>query len=184
MAEAQGGRPQHTRRRSSFGMLNDGRSHSNNDMAHRPSSQGETASHMSARDQEQMARMTGQPFINVAGNQRPHSPGGAGLVGHIDARAHERQQMRQGANQQAAQAAQQAMIQRQQQQAAMHQQMMMAERNMSPGPGGYGTPGSFSRPMGSPSPSQIDPRYAPPQGQYSGQQNPPGPQPQYQGQAF
>lgn len=179
LAEQQGGRPQHNRRRSSFGMLDDGRGQPR-DMVNRPSSQGETSSHMSARDQEYMARMTGQPLINVAGNQRQVAPGGPGLVGHIDARERERQQMRHGANQQAAQ---QAMAQRQQQQAAMHQQMMMQERNLSPGPG-YGTPGSFSRPMGPPSPQQPDQRFMPPQGQYSQQQLPPGAQPQYQGQAF
>lgn len=180
LAESQGGRPQHNRRRSSFGMLDDGR-HQARDMMNRPSSQGENGSHMSARDQEYMARMTGQPLINVGANQRQNTPGGAGLVGHIDARERERQQMRQGANQQAAQ---QAMAQRQQQQAAMHQQMMMQERNLSPAPG-YGTPGSFSRPMGPPSPHQPNQQFMPPQGQYSpGQQQPPGAYPQYQGQAF
>jgi hypothetical protein len=76
------------------------------------------------------------------------------------------------------------MAQRQQQQAAMHQQMMMQERNLSPAPG-YGTPGSFSRPMGPPSPHQPNQQFMPPQGQYSpGQQQPPGAYPQYQGQAF
>ena len=187
MAEAQAGRPQHARRRSSFSMLNDGRARSNENV-HRPStSQGEAGSHMSARDQEHMARMTGQPLLNVAGGQRPGPGGQPGLVGHIDARERERQQMRQGANQQAAQAAQQAMATRQQQQAAMHQQMMMAERNISPMPSpGYGPAQSFSRLMASPSPSQADPRYMPPQGQYQGQQQGPasGVHPHYQGQAF
>lgn len=181
MAEAQAARPQHARRRSSFSMLHDGRARSNENV-HRPStSQGEGGAHMSARDQEHMARMTGQPLLNVGGGQRPSPGGQPGLVGHIDARERERQQMRQGANQQAAQ---QAMATRQQQQAAMHQQMMMAERNMSPMPSpGYGPPQSFSRPMASPSPSQSDPRYMPPQGPY--QQGPPsGAHPHYQGQAF
>ncbi|KAK0389650.1 hypothetical protein NLU13_3225 [Sarocladium strictum] len=177
----QAGHPQHNRRRSSLGMLDDGRNQTR-DMVNRPSSQGETSSHMSARDREYMARMTGQPLMSVGGNQRQNAPVGPGLVSHIDARERERQQMRQGANQQAAQ---QAMVQRQQQQAAMHQQIMMQGRNLSPGPG-YGPPGSFSRPMGPPSPREPDQHFMPPQGQYQQQQQQPpsGHYAQYHGQAF
>lgn len=184
LSESQGGRPNaHVRRRSSFSMLHEGSYNRGNTNELRPNSQGEHSSQLSAREQEQMSRMTGQPYINVGANQRP-STAGAGLVGSIDVRERERQQVRQGANQQAALAAQQAMAQRQQQQAAMHQQMMAAERNRSsPGPG-YATPGSFSRPMGSPSPHPMDPRSMPPHGQPGSQQAPPSMHPQYQGQAF
>jgi CCR4-NOT transcriptional complex subunit CAF120 len=58
-------------------------------------------------------------------------------------------------------------------------------------PGPQGLPGSsFSRPLqsGTRSPAQVDPRFMPPQGQYSGSGQPPQGQrnihPQYQGQAF
>lgn len=54
-----------------------------------------------------------------------------------------------------------------------------------PGPPGQGA--SFSRPLGTRSPAQVDPRFMPPQGQYSGSGPPPAQRnvhPQYQGQAF
>ncbi|EPE08924.1 ph domain-containing protein [Ophiostoma piceae UAMH 11346] len=97
------------RRRSSFDML----SNSPNpqyQQQQRPSSQGATAalgshvrntsstnvgSHLSAREQEHLARATGSPLINMAGNGRSNqdSASGPGLVGAIAARERTRSPM-------------------------------------------------------------------------------------------
>ncbi|KAF5023291.1 hypothetical protein F66182_4599 [Fusarium sp. NRRL 66182] len=264
------------RRRSSYDMLQNGQSgrHSRSssvDLLSRPGSRGanstlnfassgEGSSHLSAKQQEQVARMTGGPLINMPGHQRQGSnmsahqrqvSQGSGLVGAIEAREREKQEMKQGVNSQAVQHAivqRQQQQQQQQQQAAMAYQQQMAQQQMaqqqmmqhqmaqqqqlayqqqvhqqqnyqqgyqqqmmgggsmmpaySPmgqGPGqyvpngqqygapqqagGYGQPSSFSRPL-----RQIDPRFAPPQGQYGSstgtQQAPRSVHPQYQGQAF
>ncbi|KAF4635462.1 hypothetical protein G7Y89_g2635 [Cudoniella acicularis] len=82
-----------------------------------PAGSGDIASKLSAREQEHIARVTGQPLINMAqNNNRPVASGG-GLVGAIQAREHEKQQIKQGIN---SQSVQQAIAQRQQQ--AMYQQ--------------------------------------------------------------
>ncbi|CAM1507013.1 Fc.00g066540.m01.CDS01 [Cosmosporella sp. VM-42] len=238
--------PSDLKRNDSYGVLNGRHSRSNSaELLTRPGSRGansalgfhssgEVSSHLSAREQEQVARMTGAPLINMSGHQRTDSQG-AGLVGAIEAREREKQMVRPG---QHTQAVQQAISQRQQQQAAMAYQQQMAQQQMAqqqmaqqmaqqqmaqqqmaqqqayqqqmmaeqPGysamgggapqyggpqgvpPGGYGQPASFSRPLrsGTPGPQQVDPRMAPPQGQY-GQTAPGqarGVHPAYQGQAF
>ncbi|EXM11514.1 hypothetical protein FOIG_01141 [Fusarium odoratissimum NRRL 54006] len=103
-------------------------------------SSGETSSHLSAREQEHVARLTGQPLISMPGHQRQGSQGsfvpghqrqassGSGLVGAIEAREREKQQMKQGVN---SQAVQHAISQRQQQQAAMAYQQQMAQQQMA-----------------------------------------------------
>jgi CCR4-NOT transcriptional complex subunit CAF120 len=102
-------------------------------------SSGETSSHLSAREQEHVARLTGQPLISMPGHQRQGSQGfmpghqrqassGSGLVGAIEAREREKQQMKQGVN---SQAVQHAINQRQQQQAAMAYQQQMAQQQMA-----------------------------------------------------
>ncbi|KAF4993527.1 hypothetical protein FDECE_13376 [Fusarium decemcellulare] len=103
-------------------------------------SPGQMSSHLSAREQEQVARLTGGPLINVPGHQRQGSQGsamlghqrqssGPGLVGAIEAREREKQQMKQqGLNSQAVQS---AISQRQQQQAAMAYQQQMAQQQMA-----------------------------------------------------
>jgi CCR4-NOT transcriptional complex subunit CAF120 len=82
-----------------------------------PSGSGDIASKLSAREQEHIARVTGQPLINMAQNNNRQAAPGSGLVGAISAREQEKQQMKQGIN---SQAVQQAIAQRQQQ--AMYQQ--------------------------------------------------------------
>ncbi|SPJ79210.1 related to CAF120 CCR4 Associated Factor 120 kDa [Fusarium torulosum] len=103
-------------------------------------SSGETSSHLSARDQEHIARVTGQPLINMPAHQRQGSQGhytpshqrqassGSGLVGAIEAREREKQHMKQGIS---SQAVQQAINQRQHQQAAMAYQQQMAQQQMA-----------------------------------------------------
>jgi hypothetical protein len=66
---------------------------------------------LTPRGQEHIARVTGQPVINMAQNNNRQALGG-GLVGVIEAREKEKQQMKQGIN---SQAVQQAIAQRQQQ---------------------------------------------------------------------
>lgn len=134
------------------------------------SSSGELSSHLSAREQEHMARMTGSPLVNVPVNQHQGQAQGPGLVGTIDARERERQQVRQGANNQAVQQAMQPRQYQQpqqpmgypqqmpqQQQAYQHQ--MMAERSMSP-PSNYGPMGRGGGQYG-----------GPPNGPYGGPQS-------------
>lgn len=99
-----------------------------NEMPPRPHSRGSTAilnqsdlsSHLSAREQEHVARMTGSSFFNLSNsNVKPAvSPGG--LIGAIDARERERQYMKEGLSNQMVQ---QAIAQRQQQQMYETQQM-------------------------------------------------------------
>ncbi|RDL36706.1 uncharacterized protein BP5553_06058 [Venustampulla echinocandica] len=79
-----------------------------------PAGTGDITSKLSAREQEHVARLTGQPLISMAQNS---NRSGGGLVGAIEAREHEKQQVKQGIN---SQAVQHAITQRQQQ--AMHQQ--------------------------------------------------------------
>ncbi|OIW35482.1 hypothetical protein CONLIGDRAFT_608793 [Coniochaeta ligniaria NRRL 30616] len=82
------------------------------DLLQRPSSQGsgavlsggEISSHLSAREQEHVARVTGSPLINVAGNRNGPQPQ-AGLVGAIEAREREKAQMKHGLGGQAVAAA-------------------------------------------------------------------------------
>jgi CCR4-NOT transcriptional complex subunit CAF120 len=77
---------------------------------------GDITSSLSAREQEHIAKMTGQPLVNMAQNNNRLSMGG-GLIGAIEAREKDKQQMKAGIN---SQAVQHAIAQRQQQ--AMYQQ--------------------------------------------------------------
>lgn len=121
--------PPLTRRRSSD-VLNQQGGHSRHtsaDLLQRPGSRGATATlgpagsgdmptTLSAREQEHIARVTGTPLINMVQNANRQGAG-AGLVGAIETREREKQQMKQGIN---SQAVQHAITQRQQQ--AMYQQ--------------------------------------------------------------
>ncbi|KAF4896093.1 Protein SKG3 [Colletotrichum fructicola] len=106
------------------------------DLLQRPGSRGANAvldmtnsaegpSHLSAREQEHVARMTGSPLISMAGNRNANQGQGAGLVGAIQARERERMQAKQGMN---TQAVQQAINQRQQQQAMAYQHQLQRQQ--------------------------------------------------------
>ncbi|KAK7753726.1 hypothetical protein SLS62_004350 [Diatrype stigma] len=139
------------------------------DMLQRPGSRGAGAvlggqggadSHLSAREQEHVARVTGSPLINVAGNKNKNLPPiGGGLVGAIGAREREREQAKQGWS---SQAVQHAINQRQQQQAynqyqqppmspgmppaGMYSNMTRGPQSPGPGPQRYGMPQNFAHP--------------------------------------
>lgn len=99
------------------------------DPNYRPSSRGaqsmlnhnDASAHLSAREQEHVARMTGSSFFNMSNDNRkqqaPVNP--MGLVSHIDAREREKREIREGMSNQAVQ---QAIAQRQQH--LMQQPMM------------------------------------------------------------
>lgn len=120
-------------------------------------------SHLSAREQEHVARVTGTPLVHMAGNrnsaQQQQQPG---LVGAIEAREREKQQMKQGYSGHAVQQAinqRQALQQSYQNQtfgqplaspalpppAGMYSNMYngrgMMPSPQSPGPQAYGSPG-------------------------------------------
>ncbi|KAI1335002.1 hypothetical protein F5Y15DRAFT_259174 [Xylariaceae sp. FL0016] len=116
--------------------------------------------HLSAREQEHVARVTGTPLINMAGSRNGPQAGG-GLVGAIEAREREKQQMKAGWGSAAAQNA----INQRQQQAAYQQ---------------------FSPPMTAVVPSGMpSPGLPPPSGMYSnmarGTGVPPSPRGQFYG---
>ncbi|KAH8657422.1 hypothetical protein BGZ60DRAFT_415873 [Tricladium varicosporioides] len=121
--------PPLVRNRSSELLVTQGHSrNSSTDMLARPNSRsamaslapvgsGDIASKLSAREQEHVARMTGQPLISMAHNKSGQAESGSGLVGAILTREQEKQQIKQGIN---SAAVQQAIAQRQQQ--ALYQQ--------------------------------------------------------------
>lgn len=88
-----------------------------------PMGSGDITSSLSAREQEYIAKMTGQPLVSMAQNNSRHSMGG-GLVGAIEARERDKQQMKASLS---SQAVQNAIAQRQQQ--AMHQQQQFPEHD-------------------------------------------------------
>lgn len=57
---------------------------------------GDYSAHMSAREQEHVARVTGSPLINMATNSNRQAPQGGGLVGAIEAREKEKREMKEG----------------------------------------------------------------------------------------
>ncbi|KAG0650816.1 ccr4-associated factor, partial [Hyphodiscus hymeniophilus] len=85
---------------------------------------GDIAPSLSAREQEHIARLTKQPLVNMAQNNRQSM--GGGLVNTIEAREKDKQQMKAGIN---SQAVQHAILQRQQQ--AMQQQHPQQEYRIS-----------------------------------------------------
>ncbi|MCJ1393841.1 hypothetical protein MMC18_006717 [Xylographa bjoerkii] len=92
----------------------------NQDPPSRPHSRGAStvmnaspdySARLSAREQEHVARITGSPLINVAGNNPRAGPPSGGLVGAIEAREQEKKAIKQGVS---GQMVQQAIAQRQQ----------------------------------------------------------------------
>jgi CCR4-NOT transcriptional complex subunit CAF120 len=58
---------------------------------------GDVANHLSAREQEHVARMTGSSFFDMSSNnQKPQPSAGGGLVSSIDAREREKRAMKEG----------------------------------------------------------------------------------------
>lgn len=131
-------RRRHSRSNSYFGLSHDsaprssslsGSRASSRDIS-RPHSRGastvlgynDISSHLSAREQEHVARMTGSAFFNMSSENRKQPPpvDRNGLVSAIDARERERQEMKEGWSNQMVQYAitqrQQQLLQQQQQQ--------------------------------------------------------------------
>ncbi|KAI9680029.1 MAG: hypothetical protein M1817_005045 [Caeruleum heppii] len=82
--------------------------------------QGEDyAAHLSAREQEHVARVTGSPLLNVAGNNnpRPQQPPSGGLIGAIEAREREKKDMKAGLS---GKMVHNAIMQRRQQESQVH----------------------------------------------------------------
>lgn len=57
---------------------------------------GDYSAHLSAREQEHVARVTGSPLINMATNPSRQPPQGGGLIGAIEAREKEKREMKEG----------------------------------------------------------------------------------------
>ncbi|KAI9720044.1 MAG: hypothetical protein M1812_003171 [Candelaria pacifica] len=114
------------------------------------------SSHLSAREQEHVARVTGSPLINMAGGGRPRqqSPGG-GLVGAIEAREREKKDMKGGLS---GQMVQHAILQRQQQaQAYQYAQPAYPSPQMGTPPQTAQNYGRAQSPYGMPQPYQVSP---------------------------
>ena len=138
---------------------------------------GDYTAHLSAREQEHVARTTGSPLINMAGNNNKSAgPQSGGLVGAIEAREREKKEMKKGLG---GQAVQQAIAQRQQhtqgQIAHQRQQSYQAPTPQFAMPGGF----PVTPPMGTPQQQQYS--WSPQQQQQWAQyQQYPQYQPQYQ----
>lgn len=156
--------------------------HGRQDALARPSSRGATtlmnapqdySQHLSAREQEHVARVTGSPLINVAGSHTRSSSQG-GLVGAIEAREQEKKAIKAGLG---GQMVQQAIAQRQQQ-AQNHQYPHPSPQMQVPGQfpitppvvqGGWGNQPQLDQSWGQQA-RQLPQQYSHhPQGQY--QQN-------------
>lgn len=107
----------HSRNNSSVDLLQRPASRGASNTLGAPSGSGDMPTTLSAREQEHVARMTGQPLINMTQN-KPTAPGG-GLIGAIGVREMEKEQLKQGIN---SRTVQQAIAKQQQQQMAYQQQ--------------------------------------------------------------
>ena len=126
-----------------------------NELPARPNSRAATAmmnnsndytAHLSAREQEHVARVTNSPLINMAGNTSKNMPQGGGLVGAIEAREKEKREMKQGLSGQMVQQA----IQQRQQHGQGQQQRQPSQQSFSVPTPQYSMPGQFP-----PSPGQY-----------------------------
>ena len=153
----------------------------NNELPARPLSRSATAmvtpsgdytAHLSAREQEHVARVTGSPLINMAGGNRNPSPQGGGLVGAIEAREREKQEAKKGLS---GQMVQHAIAQRQQ-----HSQGFQQRQPSYPVPSPqYAMPGQFPQTptFQSATPGVQQQYYTPPQHQHWAQNQPYAQQP-------
>ncbi|KAL8708325.1 MAG: hypothetical protein Q9220_006800 [cf. Caloplaca sp. 1 TL-2023] len=116
---------------------------------------GDVSAHLSAREQEHVARVTGSPLINMAGNPPRQGAPGGGLVGAIEAREKEKREMREGVS---SHMVQHAIAQRQQHnQAQQVQQQQQQQRQQSfptPSPAMH-VPGAFPQTPQYPMPGQF-----------------------------
>lgn len=130
---------------------------------------GDYSAHLSAREQEHVARVTKSPLINVASNSNRQAPQGGGLIGAIEAREKEKKDIKEGLS---SQMVQQAIAQRQQH-SQQHSQSYYQSQQQFPNPSPQlPMPGQYP-----PSPGRMQPQYfATPQQQYIGT-----PQQQYTG---
>ena len=129
-------------------------------------SSGDYAAHLSAREQEHVARVTGSPLINMTGtNNKNAPPQGGGLVGAIEAREREKKEAKKGLG---GQMVQHAIAQRQQH-SQSHQQRQQAIQTPSPS---YVMPGQFpSTPtQQTPAPGYTQQHYVTPYQQQQQQQ--------------
>ncbi|KAI4121375.1 MAG: hypothetical protein LQ338_006398 [Usnochroma carphineum] len=94
---------------------------------------GDVSAHLSAREQEHVARATGSPLINMAGTSpRPgQGPSGGGLVGAIEAREKEKRDIREGVS---SHMVQHAIAQRQQHNQAQQAQLQRQQSFPQPSP--------------------------------------------------
>ena len=125
----------------------------NKDLPARPSSRAATAmmsspsdyaAHLSAREQEHVARVTNSPLINMAGNTNRNLPQGGGLVGAIEAREKEKREIKQGLS---GQMVQQAIHQRQQHSQGQQQRQPSQQSLSMPTPQ-FSMPGQFPQSPG------------------------------------
>lgn len=101
---------------------------------------GDYTAHLSAREQEHVAKATGSPLINMAGNPHKNAPAqGGGLIGAIEAREREKKDAKQGLS---GQAIQQAIAQRQQQSQGQSYQHQRQQSFQVPTPQ-FAMPGQF-----------------------------------------
>ena len=91
--------------------------------------QRDYSSHLSAREQEHVARMTGSPLLKMPAKPRTPSPS-AGLVGAIQAREKEKRNMKEGLS---GQMVQHAIVRRQQQAHAQAQAHLQAQMQAQQG---------------------------------------------------
>ncbi|KAL8732682.1 MAG: hypothetical protein Q9166_002658 [cf. Caloplaca sp. 2 TL-2023] len=143
---------------------------------------GDVSAHLSAREQEHVARVTGSPLINMAGNppRSGQGPPGGGLVGAIEAREKEKQEIKQGVS---SHMVQHAIAQRQQHNQAQQQRQQsftqpspqMQMPGAFPQTPQYQMPGQFPQ-----TPTQYPPTPGQGSQQYGwGQQQPQNGQQQY-----
>lgn len=160
---------------------------SSGDMLQRPNSRGSSAAlgvsgigdystHLSAKEQEHVARVTGSPLINMPSSDSRGASPSTGLVGAIDAREREKRDIKQNLN---SQAVQQAIAQRQQQAQAQQQYQAQAQAQqqyLNPAQQQQQTPKQYQQQAQAPPRVAQQPQYPGPQQypqQYAGQRSNP-----------
>ncbi|KAL8825658.1 MAG: hypothetical protein Q9170_007710 [Blastenia crenularia] len=128
---------------------------------------GDVSAHLSAREQEHVARVTGSPLINMAGQspRQGQGPPGGGLVGAIEAREKEKREIREGVSSHMVQHAiaqrqQHNQVQQQRQQSFPKPSPQMQMPGTFPQTPQYAMPGAFPQtPQFPPTPGQGQQQY-------------------------